>query len=306
LASLPADFDLNLLRVFAAVYETANVTRAADQLDVSQSAVSNALARLRRVCRDELFVRTPDGMSATAVAKRLAPAVLGALENLSLAFSDTGGFTPLESRRQFVVRMNDIGEVVFLPRLLALFKEQAPGCSIKAVSLSSGDSAIAMARGEVDLAIGFLPELRDQWFQQRLFEQRYLLVARQGHSILAPKLSGAALRKAFVTAEHVLIDSAGSAHNIVEDTFTSMGILRPSRVVMPSFLAAMMMVAAHDVIATVPAKLAAAASTTLNIASRPHPINLPVFRVHQYWHPIRHKDPACLWLRQLLIQEFSG
>jgi DNA-binding transcriptional LysR family regulator len=305
MAALPQDFDLNLLRVFAAVYETANVTRAADKLDVSQSAVSNALARLRKVCGDELFVRTPDGMSATAVAKRLAPAVLGSLESLDQAFSESGGFDAATSKRQLVVRMNDIGEVVFLPTLLRTLARQAPFCSLKAVSLSSGDTAIAMARGDVDLAIGFLPELREQWYQQRLFEQHYVLVARKGHKLLKPELKAAALDRAFVRAEHVLIDSAGSAHNIVEETFRSLDIARPNRITMPSFLAAMMMVAASDVVATVPAKLAEAASNTLNIGYRSHPVKLPVFRIHQYWHPIRHKDPACTWLRGLINQSFA-
>src|SRR5476649_2201198 len=114
----PDKLDLNLLRVFAAILAEGSVTAAGERLSLSQPAMSNALARLRKVFGDPLFVRTPRGMRPTPYAERLAQPVNQALELVRATLIKEGEFEPASSERVFRFSMTDIGEMVFLPRLL--------------------------------------------------------------------------------------------------------------------------------------------------------------------------------------------
>jgi len=294
--TLLKDLDLNLLRLAAALHETGSVTVAARRIGVTQSAASNALARLRRACGDPLFVPTPQGMAATPHGTRIAAAAAGALAAVAEAIAAPPGFEPATDARRFTLRMTDIGELVFLPRLLACLREQAPRATLRTVALSSGDTPAALARGEVDLAIGFLPELREGWYQQRLFEQRYVVLRR------AP---GALTRTAFLRADHVAIESPGTGHRVVEQALRAQGVQRRVALEVPGFLAAVMLVARTDLVCTVPAKLAQAAAESLPVQSSPVPFELPAFTIHQYWHPRAHRDAAVQWLRERVAERFA-
>jgi DNA-binding transcriptional LysR family regulator len=291
--------DLNLLRLAAVLHETGSVTAAARRLGITQAAASNALARLRRACGgDALFVRSVQGMAATPRGERIARAALAALATVAESIAATAEFDAATTTRRFTLRMTDIGEVVFLPELLEMLRAEAPGATLRCVALSSGDTPAALARGEVDLAIGFLPELREGWYQQRLFEQRYVVLRRAG-------TGGAPSRRAYLRAAHVAIESPGTGHRIVERALRAQGIERRVVVEVPDFLAAVMLVARTDLLCTVPAKLAQAAAGTLPVQSAPVPVELPGFSIHQYWHPRTHGDAAVRWLRERIAGRFG-
>lgn len=290
--------DLNLLRVAAALHETGSVTATARRLGVTQAAASNALARLRGACGgDPLFVRTAQGMAATPRVERVARAAAAALAAVAESIAAPAAFDPSTTTRRFTLRMTDIGEVVFLPALLATLRYEAPGATLRTVALSSGDTPAALARGEVDLAIGFLPELREGWYQQRLFEQRYVVLRRAG-------AAGAVTRAAYLRAAHVAIESPGTGHRIVERALRAQGLERRVALQVPDFLAAVMLVARTDLLCTVPAKLAQAAGESLPVQSSPVPVDLPGFSIHQYWHPRAHPDAAVRWLRERIAGRF--
>lgn len=295
------DFDLNLLRVFAAVHATGSATLAAERLGVSQSAVSNALARLRARTGDPLFVRTPQGMSPTAFGSRIAGPIAEALDTVARSLAAEAPFDPARAARTFTIRMTDIGELVFLPTLLDRLAQAAPAVRLRAVSLSSGDTAAALARGEVDLAIGFLPELREGWYQQRLFEQRYVCLMRTGHPLAGTRLSA----RGFAAARHLAIESAGSGHGIVDDALAALGVRRELALRVPDFLGAVMLCAGSDLVCTVPLKLALAAQRLVPVTWQPVPHRLPGFTIHQYWHPRAHRDAAGRWLRALVAEAFA-
>jgi DNA-binding transcriptional LysR family regulator len=301
---LPVDrpidaLDLNLLRLAAALHETGSVTTTARRLGITQAAASNALARLRRACGgDALFVRSVQGMTATPRGERIARAALAALATVAESIATTADFEATTTTRRFTLRMTDIGEVVFLPGLLEVLRAEAPGATLRTVALSSGDTPAALARGEVDLAIGFLPELREGWYQQRLFEQRYVVLRRAG-------TGGALSRAAYLRAAHVAIESPGTGHRIVERALRAQGIERRVALQVPDFLAAVMLVARTDLLCTVPAKLAQAAAGTLPVQSAAVPVELPGFSIHQYWHPRAHGDAAVRWLRERIAGRFG-
>src|SRR6476659_4592617 len=126
-----ADIELNVLHVFYAVFETKNVSLAADRLHLSQSAASHAISRLRKQLGDPLFVRTAGGMQATPFAEQLARPIGEALDSLRNSVRSAREFEPASSKRRFKIYLSDIGQVLFLPRLLGQLKAHAPGAPMK-------------------------------------------------------------------------------------------------------------------------------------------------------------------------------
>src|SRR5438477_4865005 len=151
------DLDLNLLRVFDAVLRERGVTAAAGRLGLTQPAVSNALARLRTLLGDALFVRTPVGMEATPFARGVAEPVRQALALLDSALAHGPGFEPASATRAFRFYMSDLGQIEFLPPLIERMQQRAPGVRLEAVALEVDGIAASLASGTLDLAVGFLP-----------------------------------------------------------------------------------------------------------------------------------------------------
>ncbi len=150
-------FDLNLMRVLDALMEDGNLTRAGYRLGLSQPAMSHALARLRKLTGDTLFVRVPTGMEPSEMALRMAPAVREGLRLLEGALEGDVAFDPLTCERTFQVLMSDIGELVYLPRLIRRLQELAPRMNVRALQLPREAYQEAFLSGEADLASGFLP-----------------------------------------------------------------------------------------------------------------------------------------------------
>ena len=150
------------------------VSRAAEALGLTQPAVSNRLARLRALFGDELFLRTPAGMVPTPFAEQLAVPVEQALALLHAGINQRVRFDPATDRHALTIAMTDIGEIVFLPALIERLSREAPGVSLSTVRNSAVQLREDMESGRVDLAIGLLPQLKANFFQRRLFRQRYV------------------------------------------------------------------------------------------------------------------------------------
>lgn len=174
--------DLNLLRLFDAIWRARSVSRAAEELGLSQPAASQGLARLRRHLDDALFVRTGAGVAPTPRAETLALAVQSALGTLEQALA-AAAFEPLRSARVFRLHLSDIGEARFLPRLLAMLRAEAPGTRVETQPWPHGEIAAALDSGRLDAAIGYLPALADT-LSLPLFKDRYVILLRRDHPIL--------------------------------------------------------------------------------------------------------------------------
>ena len=171
--------DLNLMRVFDALIEDANLTRAGFRLGLSQPAMSHALAKLRKITGNNLFVRVPTGMEPTETALRMAPAIREGLRLLDEAVQGEDRFDPRTCDRTFQLLMSDIGELVYLPRILRHLEKVAPNVNLRAMQLPREAYSEAFTSGEADLAIGFLPGLQSGFYQQRLFTDTYRCVMRE-------------------------------------------------------------------------------------------------------------------------------
>ncbi len=162
-----SEIDMNLLVVFDLLYQEQNTQRVARRLGITQPAISHALKRLRTVFGDELFERTSRGLMPTPLASDLHPSIAEALALLQETLNRPDDFAPQSSRRTFTIAMTDIGEIIFLPRLLERLSREAPGVALSTVRSHSDDLKREMEDGHVDLAIGLIPQLGAGFYQQR-------------------------------------------------------------------------------------------------------------------------------------------
>jgi DNA-binding transcriptional LysR family regulator len=290
------DLDLNLLVLFNELLNTGRVQSTADRLGLTQSAVSNGLARLRSTLGDELFVRTPKGMQPTPFAQELAEPVSYALGAIHAALNHAKTFAPAKSRQTFTLAMTDIGEMHFLSGLMTHLAQAAPGVAISTLRNNAVDLAREMEAGNVDLALGHLPHLQSGFFQRRLFGQSYVCLFRRGHALDKPEISLAD----FVAADHVGIVAAGTGHGMVDEMFAKLGIARNIRLRVPHFVAVGHILASTGMIATVPEVLARRLSEPFGLTWRAHPVKLPEISVGMFWHAKLHRDAANRWLRETI------
>ena len=295
------DIDLNLLVLMQQMFKARSVSRVAEQLGLSQPAVSNALARLRKLLGDPLFVRTPAGMLPTPLAQQFAAPLAQALATLHAALNQRAAFAPTHSERLFTIGMTDIGEIYFLPTLMDALARAAPGVALSTVRNTAVNLKEEMEAGHVDLAIGLLPQLKGGFFQRRLFMQRYVCLFRKGHALDKRRVS---LRE-FSAAEHVVVVSPGTGHGKVDEVLERAGIRRTVRLTVPHFVAVGHILRTTDMVATVPERLAQALVEPFGLAYARHPAAVPQIAIKVFWHAKVHKDPASQWLRTLVFETFA-
>jgi len=295
------EVDLNLLVVFKQLLAERSVSRAAEALGLSQPAVSNALARLRKLLGDELFLRTPAGMEPTPFAEQLAESVTYGLGMIHSALNQRSTFDPAASTRSFVIGMTDIGEIYFLPQLMERLRHDAPGVTVSTVRNTTTNLRDEMEAGKVDLAIGLLPQLKAGFFQRRLFRQRYVCMFRKGHRLDKRKVSLAE----FGAAEHLLVISEGTGHGKVDEVLKRSGVERRISLTVPHFVAVGHILRATDMVATVPERFAERMVEPFGLAYVAHPAKLPEVAINVFWHAKFHKAPANQWLRSVVFDLFS-
>lgn len=295
------DVDLNLLVVFNQLLVDKRVSTVADNLGITQPAVSNALKRLRTLLQDELFLRTGGGMEPTPLALQLAEPVAYALGTLHSALNQGATYDPGTSTRTFTLAVTDIGEIYFLPALMQAVTESAPHTRISTVRNTAASLKEDMEAGRVDLAIGLIPQLQAGFFQRRLFKQRYVCMYRRGH----PADGRSMTVELFQSLEHVVVVSAGTGHGEVDTLLDRAGVRRNVRLVVPHFVAVGHILRSTDLIATVPERLAMRCLEPFDLVSVSPPVPLPEIAIRLFWHARYHRDPANRWLRQLIFDSFS-
>lgn len=293
------DVDLNLLRVFDAVLRERNVTATASTLGLTQPAVSNALARLRKLFGDALFVRTANGMDATPFARELAEPVRQALALLESALAHGPGFDPASAGRAFRFYMSDLGQIEFLPPLIERVQQRAPGVRLEAVALDVEDIAAALAAGALDLAVGFLPALGPPVERRTLFRDPYVCLMRADHPI--KRLT----RKRFLEASHALVSYRGG-HRVIEEALERAGLARRIALRVPHFTVVPMVLERTDLLLTLPARVARVFERRGRLKSLPPPLPIPAAEVAVHWHERFEADPGNRWLREQVIALFGN
>ena len=292
--------DLNLLRVFAAVYETRSVTEAANQLGMSQPGLSTALNRLRDSLGDMLFVRAARGVEPTPKARALFPAVQEALRIVEEDVIRGGQFDAATTTGPFTVAMSDVGETVFLPVTLAVLTERAPRAWLRSVSFPPPQLITAMQEGSVDLAVGYFPDLPTRMFhQRRVAAHSFSCVVRDAH----PAGDSLSLEE-FERLPHLVVEPEGRSHEIVDAFLAREGIRRHVAVRTPHFLSIPLIITETDLIVTVPDNLADALIARGGLRAVKPPFEMPISEAHIYWHRSVHRDARNRWLREALVQAY--
>lgn len=288
------DLDLDLLRVFDHLHRERHLTRAARLVGLSQPAMSRALARLREVFGDPLFVRTPRGMLPTTRAEELAPEVRELLRRAS-ALVRPAALEPQTLERDFVVAGVDFLEADLLPRLVRLLAEEAPRATLTSRPLGP-DASDALASGRADLAIGVRTTLPADAMTTHLFDDGFVCVVREGHPSVGRTLSLAR----FVALSHLLISPRGEPGSPVDTALAALGKSRRIAVRTHTFLSAPLVVAQTDLVLTGPRRVLVPMAAALGLRLLPPPVELRTFAVHMAWHPRVQHDPAHAWLRGLV------
>ncbi|HET9340856.1 MAG TPA: LysR family transcriptional regulator [Casimicrobiaceae bacterium] len=289
-----AGTDLNLLKVFLAIHAEGSVSRAAERLGVSQPTVSHALARLRETWRDPLFVRRAAGVTPTARADRLAVAVRQALQVLDVAASEGERYDPARSERTFRLHLTDIGETIFLPRLMPMLAAEAPLVRLEAHQLEHAVLAAALESGRIDLAMGYIPSLDVE--RTVLLHERYVVVMRRGHPLarLAPT------RGALARLDYVLV----RAHPATARALRDLGLADRIRLSIPHFMVLPRILAETDLAVVMPSRLYTEfARLGRYTVWRPR-VGMPSFDVSVHWAARHAGDPGLAWLRGRIVRMF--
>jgi len=295
-------FDLNLLAVAIALYDCGSVTRAAEWLSMSQSSVSMALSRLRTAVGDPLFVRGPAGMTPTPRAIRLVASARPLLTQVQAGLREED-FDPEATRTTFTFAMSDVGEMVFLPPLLARVQRLAPNASLRTVALKPRELEHALEQGEVDLAIGYFPDLHGKSFmQQRLFSHHFCCLVSTDHPVLARSLT----RETFLELEHAVVYPEGRSQEIFERFLARHRISRKVVLVTPHFMSLPMIIARSRLVATVPHAIGVFFTRwSVGIRVVPPPFKVPPIVLKQHWHQRFRDDRRHRWLRAQVADLFN-
>lgn len=295
--------DLNLLRIFHRMMIDRKVSAAAEALGVTQPAVSNALKRLRELTGDELFTRSSQGMQPTVYAAQIAEPIGYALATIDTTLNQPASFDPATANNTFHLGLSDIGEVYLLPRLLAEAAKCAPGVRFTTVRSGTASLREEMESGGIGLAVGLLPQLQGNFFHRRLMSQSYMLCLRKSHP-LAHKKKWAL--EDYIAQDHVVVVSSGTGHGDIDTLMARRGISRNVRLIVPHFMAVGHVLQATDMVATLPVAFSRLIEQPFDLISLPHPAGLPTVNIDLFWHRRLHRDPANLWLRNLLVKLFSN
>ncbi|MGV2052380.1 LysR family transcriptional regulator [Agrobacterium sp. 22-209-1] len=289
--------DLSLTRVLCAVYETGSVSRAADVLFVSQPAVSHALGRLRREIGDELFVRTGSVMQPTSRAIQLYNAFREAISLVEAAVEERKHFDPAKSHRRFRFSMTDLGEMVFLPPILEHLQVVAPDITIEVRQIAMAELLRALEVGQIDFAIGNLPELNDDTNHSLIFDEVYSCLLRKGH----PALAGSELSfEAFKSIRRVTVASPFSGHRRVEDELRAQGLTKMIALEIPHFTSVPEIILKTDLVIALPSRVAKFFAQTRGLKAVPLPFPISPFKVRIHWHERNRHDPGHHWLQECL------
>jgi LysR family transcriptional activator for leuABCD operon len=295
--------DLNLLTVFEAIYELGTVSNAADHLALSQSATSHALSRLRKACRNDLFVRGQNALSPTPTAKALYPVIKQALEALRTSLAEAIGFDPARSQRHFRLSITHPMGPFYALDLRKAVAAVAPGIVLTFDTASRPlDLEENLRDGTVDVAIDWLPIELDPFVNSKLFDDRMVLVARKKHPRVSARVTIEGLRKEqFISLHHRRSpDTMPQALRELHDLQFREAVHVSELLEVPT------VVASTDLLGLMPSTMAPLMEARFGLQVLEMPLELPALPIYMIWHETRRHDAAHDWLRQIVVAELAS
>ena len=289
-------YDLNLLPIFVALMEERSVTRAAERVGMTQPALSNALARLRTMLQDQLFVRERYGIQPTPIALELAPMIAEALAKLDDAVLGQQDFDPAKAERLLTIAPNGYVEFVLVPAIVARLQQVAPGIKLSLTPYGNDLVETGVISGLTALVLGRIVDPPDNLVVQHLMDEGLACVVRADHPDIGDTIS----RDQFERLKHVNVVPPGRMRAGLFQALAQQRVRREVAVSVTNFFAVAEMVAVTDHIATLPNLICRRLTHDPRLKVLPAPVDLGTFPVEMAWHVRYRHDPAHRWLRSLI------
>jgi DNA-binding transcriptional LysR family regulator len=294
------NFDLNLLVAFDVLMRELNVSRAAERMFITQSAMSHVLHRLRQQLDDPVLVRTGAGMKPTERALALVEPVRTILRDVEQVIQPPAAFDPETSQRRFVIAATDYMEFLILPALVERISALAPGVDIHVKRTEAPFPAEALENGDLDVVLGFEAILKPpaQLQCEALFDDRMACVVRANHPAVQEEIS----LEDYVALPHMLISRTGTKAGLIDAWLAEQGLERRIALIVPHFLSAPLIVAKTDLVLSLPLRIAERFAHLAPLKVLRVPIELPAYELVMIRHPVREKEPAHRWLRERIVE----
>jgi len=300
--------DLNLLVYLDVLLRECNVTQAANQLGLSQPAMSNGLRRLRDLFNDPLLVRTSDGMTPTARALELEPLVRDILSGVERAIQPTAEFDPTDAKQVIRVMASDYAESTLFPAVMQTLRERAPGLTLD-VMTPSDVSFLDVERGKIDLVINRFDQMPQSFHQITLWTDTFTCLMNRDNPILKRFDLDS-----YLAASHIWVSKTGMGVGVgvdpddvqrlgwVDHALDAMGKKRNIRVFTRHYQAAMTLAEQNDLIVTLPTRATWLKKDNPGVVVRDCPFDVPPLELKMAWSPLLQHNPAHRWIRQLITQ----
>jgi DNA-binding transcriptional LysR family regulator len=292
--------DLNLLAAFEALSIERSVTAAARRQGIGQPAMSAALARLRKLFDDELFVRVGATMQPTPRAEALGPRIEEALTLLRATLGADIGFDPRTATRCFTIAASDGVTLVVMPRVLALLRREAPGVTLRIVGFDKAQVAGMLERGEADLVLGTFRRPAARLVAATLYRERFVGIAHRRHRLV----TGPVTLEAWLSCPHALFTLQRDMRGEIDDVLARRGLSRRVALSVGHLLALPALLAESDLVAAVPSRLAPLLAGQ-GIVTFPLPVPVEEWRVLMLSAAGTRRDRAGMWLRSLVRRAVS-
>jgi DNA-binding transcriptional LysR family regulator len=293
--------ELAQLRLVEAVARRGNLSEAAEEIGLTQSAASHALGRLRTELQDPIFVRGSRGMRPTPYGAQLASSVREALRALRTGLNRYPEFVPTTATETFNVIMSDVGQFLYLPKLLSHLAVEAPKVTLRIQEMPIKAPHLLFESGEVNLAVGAFTSLIVGCRQQRLYRERYVCVVRRDHPLFKRGMT----TDAFCRGPHVIVDPRGHVHEQLDRWLAQQRVPRRPKLYVPYFAPLLPAIAQSDLLVVMSNRMAQMFARMVPLKIMAPPTRLPVYNVSLFWHERFHRDPANRWLRKTYFELFN-
>lgn len=292
--------DLNLLKVFQTLYVEQNMTRAAEVLHITPSAVSHAIKRLREALDDPLFRRSQNRMLPTPACQRMAPEIIDSLTRLQQILQQWGNFEPANSNYNFRIGMHDALEPSIVPMLANQLSRRAPNITFSSIKFDRVNLLKELSSGHIDLALDVALPVSKPVATLKLLENNFAVMMRAKHP-LAEQLN----QQNYLAATHLNVSNRPSGMTVEDGLFREQGVSRKTTIRCQSYFAAIAVLQESDHLLTIPSLLARQFKHP-GLICRAMPFRIPSFATHLYWHQNTEQDAALRWLREIIVDLFDA
>ncbi len=287
--------DLNLLVALDVLITEASVTKAAERLNMSQSAMSYSLKRLRTILNDDILIRTSREMEVTPYARQISDRLRQILVEIQSTLLEKETFDPATTKATFRIAASDYVEATIGVSLIQQLATQSPEIRIRINNLDKETVMDALDENSIDLAVNAKLPLKNWHVKQNLYREEFVCVVRGDNSLTELSIAD------YIERAHILVslrdDFQGKGDQILEQQKQSRQVIWST----PHFMAVPFLLNNSDCVALLPNRMAQQCARAMNLKLLAPPIPIEGFTVSMVWHQRNTNNPAYQWLREQII-----